>query len=231
MAFERGQRFDGPVPAPCGLLGVAQVQFVVEIAPHARHQQRMALAGDHQRQRADPGAAARVLRQQRRGRMGLFEIFDDRERLHQRGAVIVDQGRQRHLRIEVAELVGAVRVGVEIDIDGFGRKALEIERDANPQTRLRSPERKEFHGRLRHAARLSCPDLIRRIRTIETFLKMDHRVKPGDDEGTGNQRPHRLLALGQMHRAVAARRVRGDVVGGDGGRHRSSPRGWSCEGM
>jgi len=47
--------------------------------------------------------------------MGLLEIFDDGERLEQRGAVIPNQRRQRHLRIDAAKFVGAMRIGVEID--------------------------------------------------------------------------------------------------------------------
>src|SRR3954452_25223291 len=118
----------------------------------------MALAGDHQRQRAHPGAALRIRRQQRRRGMGLLEIFDDGERLEQRGAVIPNQRRQRHLRIYAAKLVGAMCIGVEIDEDHLGRQFFQVERDANAKTRLRSPKGEEFHGGL---TPLSCPDLIR----------------------------------------------------------------------
>src|SRR6185369_7738702 len=88
--------------------------------------------------------------------MSLFEIFDDGERLEQRGAVILDQRRQRHLRIDVSEFVGVVRVGIEIDEHDLGRQLFQVERDPNAKTRLRSPEGKEFHG-----GSLSRPDLIR----------------------------------------------------------------------
>ena len=104
MPLQRGQRLHGPVPPPRRLLRVAQIEFVVEIAPHPRHQQRMALAGDHQRQRADAGAAVDIGGQQRRGGIFLVEIFEDRERLEQRGAVILDQRRQRHLRIDACDI-------------------------------------------------------------------------------------------------------------------------------
>src|SRR5436190_16794672 len=78
--------------------------------------------------------------------MGLFEIFDDGERLEQRGAVILDQRRQRHLWIDALEFIRVVRVGVEIDEHDLGRQFFQVERDADTKTRLRSPEGKEFHG-------------------------------------------------------------------------------------
>src|SRR5258708_35583402 len=77
--------------------------------------------------------------------MGLFEIFDDGERLEQYAAIILDQRRQRHLWIDAAKFIGVVRVGIEIDEHDFGRQLLQIERDANAKTRLRSPEGEEFH--------------------------------------------------------------------------------------
>src|SRR6478609_8070928 len=53
----------------------------------------------------------------------------------------------------------------------------------------------------------------------ESWKKMDHRVKPGDDDGREKLSPHRLLAIRQMDRAGAPGRMRRDVVGGDR-RHR-----------
>ena len=58
MSLQRGQRLQGPVAAPLGLLRVPQIQFAIEIAPDPRYQRRMALAGDDQRQGPHPGAAA-----------------------------------------------------------------------------------------------------------------------------------------------------------------------------
>ena len=155
MSLQRGQRFHDPVPPPRCLLRVAQIEFVVEIAPHPRRQQRMALAGHHQRQRTHAGAAVDIGGQQRRGGVFLVEIFEDGERLEQRGAVILDQRRQRHLRIDLAILGVTMRVGVEVDEDHLGRNVFQIERDADAKARQRSPEGEEFHGgeprALRHA--------------------------------------------------------------------------------
>jgi hypothetical protein len=52
-----------------------------------------------------------------------------------------------------------------------------------------------------------------------SFVVMGPRVR-GDDQEGGLPGPHRLLAPGQMHRAIAARRMRLDlpglgIVGGD----------------
>ncbi|GCC44665.1 hypothetical protein chiPu_0028479, partial [Chiloscyllium punctatum] len=146
MTFERRQRLDRPVPPPGVLLAVAQVELAVEIAAHPWRDQRMALAGDHQRQSTHPGAAERIGRQQRRVGIGLVEIVDDRERLEQHGAVVDHQRRQRHLRIDLAIGVSAMRVRIEIDEYDFGRHALEVERDPHPEARQRSPEGEELHG-------------------------------------------------------------------------------------
>src|SRR5437764_340623 len=54
-------------------------------------------------------------------------------------------GRQRHLWIDALEFLGVVRVGIEIDEHDLGRQLLQIERDTNAKTRLRSPEGEEFH--------------------------------------------------------------------------------------
>src|SRR5690349_8833170 len=129
--------------------------------------------------------------------MFLLEIFEDGERLEQRGAIIFDEGRQRHLRIDAAIFVGAMRICIEIDEHDVSRQVLQIERDANPKARQRSPEGKEFHEGTPHA---SCPGLTRAsIIYAKSFLKMDHRVKPGEDNRTTLSRADGLLPPGQMH--------------------------------
>src|SRR5664280_2023461 len=81
--------------------------------------------------------------------MRLVEIFEDGERLEQHRAVVLDQRRQRHHRIDLAEGVLALLALHQIDVDHLvGRDALEIERDAHAERRQRAPERKEFHNRL-----------------------------------------------------------------------------------
>src|SRR4029453_9146279 len=94
--------------------------------------------------------------QRQNGGRGVFllEIFKDRERLEQRGAVVLHQRRQRHLRIDAAILVGGMRVGVEIDEDDLGRHVFQIEREAGAKARQRSPEGEEFHGALSYPSPL-----------------------------------------------------------------------------
>ena len=112
----------------------------------------------------------RIRRQQRWRRIFFLEIFEDRERLEQRGAVILHQRRQRHLRIDAAILVGVMRVGIKIDEDHLGRNVFQIERDADAKARQRSPEGEEFHG----ALQASCAGLTRAsIIFVKAFLKED----------------------------------------------------------
>ena len=56
-------------------------QRILQVAHDARVVERMDVAGDAQRQRAHRGARGRIRRQQRRRRMRLIQVFDDRQRL------------------------------------------------------------------------------------------------------------------------------------------------------
>src|ERR1700704_3409604 len=149
LGFERGQRLDVPMAAPCHPGGLVDLELMLEIFPHARHDQRMRIAGDDLGEPTHARAAARIARQQRRLRMGLIEIFDDRQRLEQDRPVAVDQRRERHHGID--RTVGGLALlplhQVHVD-DLVGRHALEVERDADPIGGERTPERIEFHGRL-----------------------------------------------------------------------------------
>ena len=79
--------------------------------------------------------------------MGLVEILHDRERLEQHRPVAVDQRRQHHLRIDLAERVLALLALDQVDVDDLVRHdTFEIERDPHPERRERAPERKQLHG-------------------------------------------------------------------------------------
>src|SRR5450756_3075163 len=79
--------------------------------------------------------------------MRLVEIFENGERLEQHRAVVLDQRRQRHHRIDLAKGVLALLALHQVDVDHLvGRDALEVERDAHAEGRQRAPERKQFHG-------------------------------------------------------------------------------------
>src|SRR6266404_8068428 len=79
MGFERGERLDVPMAAPCHPGGLVELELMLEIFAHPWHDQRMRIAGDDLGEAANAGAAARIVRQQRRLRVGLVEIFDDRQ--------------------------------------------------------------------------------------------------------------------------------------------------------
>ena len=66
--------------------------------------QRMDIAGNQFGERPYPGTTDRVRGQQCRFGTGLFEIFDDGERLDQRLAGSRDQHRDAHLRVDGAKL-------------------------------------------------------------------------------------------------------------------------------
>ena len=148
MRLERPQRLPAPVLAPLGAGRLVELVLMLEKFAHPRHHQRMGVAGDDLREAAHARPAARIGRQQRRLRMHLVEIFDDRERLVEHRAVILDQRRDRHHRIDLAEAVLALLPLDQVDVDHLVRReALEVERDAHAEGRERPPEGKEFHAR------------------------------------------------------------------------------------
>jgi hypothetical protein len=98
LRLERGEAGVDPVPVP-GILGLlADIERADQVAQHAQIVQRMDVAADRQCDRAHPGAARQRRRQQRRLRMSLVQVFDDRQRLgHHR--VAVDQRRDELLPV------------------------------------------------------------------------------------------------------------------------------------
>src|ERR1700704_1511903 len=147
MGFERGERLDVPMAAPCHPGGLVDLELMLEIFAHPRHDQRMRIAGDDLGEPAGAGAAARIARQQRGLRVGLVEIFDDRQRLEQDRSVAIEQRRKRHHGIDRAVVGLALLPLHQVHVDDLvGRHALEVERDADPIGRERAPERIELHG-------------------------------------------------------------------------------------
>src|SRR5262249_54802033 len=78
-------------------------------------------------------------RQQRRLRIFLLEVFEDRERLHQRRAVAIEQGRHDHFRIE--RPVGGVELVTleQIQRDRFSDQPLQAPCDPLAKRGLSSP--------------------------------------------------------------------------------------------
>ena len=93
MRFERFERLQGPMLQPAVARSFVLMHFALEIVADARHDERVSVARDDQRQ---PANAARP-----RGSLGsnggfgadLFQVLDDGERLKQRRAVVDDQCR------------------------------------------------------------------------------------------------------------------------------------------
>ena len=71
------------MPAPFDTGRLIELEFVCQIFTHARHDQWVRIAGDDLCEPPHTRAAPGVAGQQRRIRMRLVEIFDDRQRLEQ----------------------------------------------------------------------------------------------------------------------------------------------------
>ena len=70
-----------PMVEPGLDIRLLMAELPAEELQHAQIVDRVDVAGDRLRERADPRAPSRIARQQRRRGMGLIEIFDDGERL------------------------------------------------------------------------------------------------------------------------------------------------------
>src|SRR5262249_20340747 len=147
VGLQRGQRRADPVLDELEPRRLVDLELVLEIFAHPRPQQRMRVAGDDLRETTHACPRARLLRQERRLRMGLVEILDDGERLEQHRPVTVDQRRQHHLRIDLAVALLALLALHEVDVNHLVRDdALEVERDAHAIGGERAPEREQLHG-------------------------------------------------------------------------------------
>src|SRR5258707_10820093 len=63
VGFERGQRLRMPMAAPGHARGLVDLEFVLQILAHARHNERMRIAGHDLGEAAHPRPAACILRQ------------------------------------------------------------------------------------------------------------------------------------------------------------------------
>ena len=95
--------------------------------------ERMNVASDYLRDGAHFGALERIGRQQRRLRMDLVEIFDDRQRLDQNLTIGQFERRHPHLWIDRAKFRLALMAAFLGEMDGHDLigQAFEIERDAH----------------------------------------------------------------------------------------------------
>ena len=102
-----------------------------EIFSHARDDKGMRVHRRHLTKRPHMRACAQVHRQERRLRIFLLEVFEDRKRLHQRRAVAVEQRRHHHLRIE--RPIGRVELVAleQIERNRFSDQPFQTQRDAH----------------------------------------------------------------------------------------------------
>src|SRR5438477_1075569 len=91
VRLQRFERFSRPVLQPAVARGLVEAHLALEIGADARHDERVAFAGDDQSEPANTGAAARVARQERWLRVCLFEVFENSHRLDQGRAVVDEQ--------------------------------------------------------------------------------------------------------------------------------------------
>src|SRR2546425_9698008 len=88
--FERGQRLRMPMAAPRHARGFVDLELVLQVLAHARHNERMRIAGYDLGETAHPRPAACILRQERRIGSRLVEILDNGEGLEQYRRIAVD---------------------------------------------------------------------------------------------------------------------------------------------
>src|ERR1700720_1011868 len=131
IAFECLQGGTDPVMDPFQTRRFVQPEVMLEVFAHARHQERMGVAGDDLRKRAHPGPGPRRRGQERGLRGCLIQIFHDWEGLDQEGSFRFDKSPKEHLRIPRAERAFTLRALDQSDIDDLRRyKTLENERNA-----------------------------------------------------------------------------------------------------
>src|ERR1700682_938477 len=140
VRFERFERLQRPMLQPAIARSFVLMHLALEIIADTRHDERVSVARDDQRQPANPGAAARVLGQQRRLRADLFQVLDDGERLKERRAVVDDQRRNHALRIDGLVVVAVLYALQQINVLLLGFEAFERQRYAYAIGRERAPE-------------------------------------------------------------------------------------------
>jgi hypothetical protein len=147
--FERGKPLFDPVAVPRILGFLRHLELVLEVLEHAQVVERMDLAGDFLSQAAHDGTLERILRQQRRLRMGFVEILDDRHRLNQRPAI---DHERRHHAIGIQRAI----LGLQLHAAFLQQmhalvvigQALQVQRDTHPERRRAAEVAMEFEHRL-----------------------------------------------------------------------------------
>jgi hypothetical protein len=107
---------------------------IAQVLEGPRVLERLRVRDDHQREPPDAGASGGVGGKQRRVRVHLFQVLQDRERLRE-SDVAVDQQRNAALGVLGAIGICELFAGPEIDEHVLTREALPLERDPHPVAR------------------------------------------------------------------------------------------------
>src|SRR5256885_5364517 len=147
MRLDRFERLQAPVREPFVAGRLVELQLFLHVGTNARHHERMTIGGGDQGKATYARAAAWVLRQERRPRMRLVQVFEDRERLEKRWPAFVQEER-RHDRLRIHRDVCLVVLPAleEVDRHLLYRDALEGEGDFDAIGGERAPETEELHG-------------------------------------------------------------------------------------
>src|SRR5712691_7550961 len=145
VLFERFERLQRPVREPLVARGFVLAHFPLEVASDARNHQRMPVAHDDLREPANARPAARVRRQERRLRVRLLQVLEDRHRLEKRRTPVDNQRGDHALRVDGLVFFAVLLSLQQIDRDLLGIEAFERERDAHAVGGERPPESVKFH--------------------------------------------------------------------------------------
>ena len=103
-----------------------------QVAQHAQIIDRVDVAGDDVGEGTYPRSVGCLLRQKRRLRAYLVEIFEDRHRLDQDPSAILER-RNQTLRVDAAIIGFALIVAAQVDRRGVVGEPLQIEADADSE--------------------------------------------------------------------------------------------------
>ena len=139
------QPFGGPMLAPIlDRLGVCTEGFG-QMVTDARHHQRMGIGSRHQGERTRIGALLCIRWNEPRFRLDVVQIFNDRQRLEDRMAVVDER---RHHAFGVDSLIARLELfpGKNIDRSFIKRQSLESERDPHTKGSDRPPESVDLYA-------------------------------------------------------------------------------------
>src|SRR5262245_53175975 len=129
-AFDCPAGFIEPVPEPLHPGRLIDMKLLFEIFSHPRDDKGMRIHSHHLSKRSYMRARTQIRRHERWVRILLFQVFKDRERLHQWRTVTLQQSRHNHLRID--RPIGRIELVAleQIQRNRFGGQPFQAQRDA-----------------------------------------------------------------------------------------------------